>query len=124
MHVHLVAHSRKARDESQAPGKMDVKGSGSITDQPDNIWLIWRNKAKEEAAKQSGFNSKKREEPDQLLMCRKQRNFDGSGEGEPTIKLWFNRDAGQFVADAGAGPMQFKSFPHRSGAPESSHVDY
>mgnify|MGYP003542977588 FL=1 len=124
VHCHLIHHLKKPANENAMPDKHDNKGSGSITDQPDNIWLIWRNKAKEEAAKQSGFNSKKREEPDQLLMCRKQRNFDGSGEGEPTIKLWFNRDAGQFVADAGAGPLQFKSFPHRSGVPESSHVDY
>jgi hypothetical protein len=56
-------------------------------------------------------------------MCRKQRNHDGSGDGEPTIKLWFNRDAGQFVGDAGDGPMQFQTFPHRSG-PKESEIDY
>ena len=31
IHVHVVAHSRKAKDELSPPGKMDVKGSGSIT---------------------------------------------------------------------------------------------
>ncbi len=53
MHIHLVAHSRKAKDETLPPGKMDVKGSGAITDQVDNVIVVWRNKAKE-AARQAG----------------------------------------------------------------------
>ncbi|MDI8746136.1 hypothetical protein MJM83_28415, partial [Salmonella enterica subsp. enterica serovar Montevideo] len=29
--------------------KMDVKGSGAITDLTDNLFIIWRNKARERA---------------------------------------------------------------------------
>lgn len=47
VHVHLVVHIRKKRDESEIPGKMDVKGSGAITDMVDNVFIIWRNKPKE-----------------------------------------------------------------------------
>jgi len=95
------------------PDKHDNKGSGSITDQPDNIFLVWRNKAKEEDIRQKGSNAKKREEPDQLLLCRKQRNYDGSGDGEPSIALWFDRDAGQFIGSPSDGVMDFRNWPHR-----------
>lgn len=121
VHCHLIHHLKKPSNENSLPDKHDNKGSGSITDQPDNIFLVWRNKAKEEDLRQKGFNAKKREEPDQLLMCRKQRNYDGSGDGEPTISLWFNRDAGQFVGSAGDGPMNFTTYPHRIG---SNHVEF
>ena len=50
-HVHFVAHSKKSTDkrpeEKYAPRKHDVKGSVSITNIPDNIIIIWRNKSKE-----------------------------------------------------------------------------
>lgn len=111
-HIHLVHHLKKPANENALPDKHDNKGSGSITDQPDNIFLVWRNKAKEEDSRQNGFHAKKREEPDQVLLCRKQRNYDGSGDGEPTIKLWFDKDAGQFVGNPDDGPMNFEHWPH------------
>ncbi|MDE2368517.1 MAG: toprim domain-containing protein, partial [Burkholderiales bacterium] len=40
-HMHLIAHPRKGRDESQAPGKLDVAGSGKITDAADNVFTVW-----------------------------------------------------------------------------------
>jgi hypothetical protein len=42
VHVHLVAHPRKGKDESAGPGKMDVAGSGKITDGADNVFTVWR----------------------------------------------------------------------------------
>lgn len=91
MHIHLVAHSRKARDETQAPGKMDVKGSGSITDQVDNVVIWWRNKAKESAiqAGEPCDNTK----PDALMVVDKQRN----GEFEGKLAFWFDRDSMQYL---------------------------
>ena len=47
IHIHLVHHIRKLSSEAQLPDKTDVKGSGSITDQVDNLLMVWRNKAKE-----------------------------------------------------------------------------
>ena len=47
IHIHLVHHIRKPSDESHKPSKYDYKGSGSITDQVDNVISVWRNKAKE-----------------------------------------------------------------------------
>lgn len=92
MHIHLVAHSRKARDELSPPGKMDVKGSGSITDQVDNVITVWRNKGKEQAAEKGNYSS----DPDCLLICDKQRN----GEWEGRIGLWLDKDRLAFEESA------------------------
>ena len=88
-HVHLVHHTRKLKDEGEIPGKFDAKGSGSITDQVDNVFTVWRNKRKEaerqEAERQGvAFDEGK---PDALLVCDKQRH----GEWEGRIALWFDR---------------------------------
>lgn len=109
-HIHIVHHLKKPPKETDKPDKSDVKGSGSIVDQPDNLFLVWRNKAKEEAVK-AGIDSKG-QEPDQVLFCRKQRNYEGSGEGEPSILLWWHRDAGQYVSNPGDQPMNFEMYPH------------
>ncbi len=89
---------------------MDVKGSGSITDQVDNVLLVWRNKPKErdvQAGKKVADG-----EPDALLICEKQRN----GEWEGRFTLWFDRDSQQYVGSQGAQPLNFfGGFPHRSG---------
>lgn len=105
MHVHLVAHSRKARDENSPPGKMDVKGSGSITDQVDNVITVWRNKAKEAAQQTNGSWSQS--DPDCLLICDKQRN----GEWEGRIALWYEPASQQFVEHSGGNPMNMLAVP-------------
>jgi twinkle protein len=112
IHVHVVHHLKKPPKESDMPDKHDTKGSGSITDQIDNLFMVWRNKPKEDAYKTQGIASKKHGDPDCYLLCRKQRNYEGSGDGEPTVGLWRHRDAGQFVADAGASPQFFPNYPH------------
>ena len=111
-HIHLVHHLRKPANENAVPDKHDNKGSGSITDQVDNVFMVWRNKAKEDDLKVNGAAAKKASEPDHYLLCRKQRNYEGSGEGEPTIKLWFDRDAQQYIAEQGDPAMFFQNWPH------------
>lgn len=111
IHTHVVHHLRKPAKESEKPDKSDVKGSGSIVDQPDNLFLVWRNKAKEEAM-QSG-DIKKAEEPDCVVYCKKQRNHDGIGVNEPSILLWFEPESLQYVGYKGATPMAFYApYPH------------
>jgi len=85
MHVHLVHHIRKLENELKVPGKMDIKGAGEITDQADNVLLVWRNKTE----------PKKRQpdDPDCMLICDKQRN--GSG-WEGAIKLFFDHESQQY----------------------------
>ncbi|MOA37333.1 hypothetical protein D3C78_1589130 [compost metagenome] len=39
----MVAHPRKADSDGAAPGKVDVKGAGEITDLADNVFAVVRN---------------------------------------------------------------------------------
>lgn len=112
LHVHLVHHQKKPAKEGDLPDKHDTKGSGSVTDQVDNMFMVWRNKPKEDARRAKGSASPKRDEPDCMLFCKKQRNYVGSGDGEPSVSLWRHFDAGQFVADPGDGPQVFINYPH------------
>jgi twinkle protein len=84
-HVHLVAHPRKGRDESQAPGKLDVAGSSKITDGADNVFTVWS------ARKEEGDANL--DKPDGSLELQKQRNGDTQHRN---LWLYFNRAAMQF----------------------------
>jgi twinkle protein len=101
IHVHIVHHIRKSGSEEDRPNKMDIKGSSSITDQVDNVFIVWRNRKKENALK----DGKTVEEsvPDMVLMCEKQRN----GAAEERYGLWFHRDSLQYLEAPDAVPMAF-----------------
>jgi twinkle protein len=108
-HVHLVHHTRKPANENHIPDKHDNKGSGAVTDQVDNVMIVWRNKPKEDDVKAKGLRSSKATEPDAYLLCRKQRN----GDEEPTIQLWFDKDSKQFLGAPDDPVMFFPNWPHR-----------
>lgn len=95
----LVHHMRKGDNEEQHPGKMNVKGSGSITDLADSVLSIWRNKRKEAKIKAAEINGQPigadvEQEEDAVLTCHKQRN----GDDEPVVRLWFDRGSFQYLA--------------------------
>lgn len=108
IHIHLVHHIKKLSKDDDIPTKNDVKGSGSITDQVDNVCIVWRNVPKEKLLDQ-GIRTKEGE-PDCMLIWDKQRN----GEWEGRITLWFDKSSQQFTAAAGAKPANLSDFPHRS----------
>jgi twinkle protein len=113
IHIHVVHHLKKPENEYKMPDKHDTKGSGAITDLVDNVFLVFRNKMKEEDRKVNSDFAKSKGDPDQFLLCRKQRNFEGNGEGEPTIKLWFHKDSQQYIANPGDRPQAFYNpWPH------------
>ncbi len=95
VHVHLVVHMRKGETEEKPPNKMDVKGSGSITDMVSNVFIIWRNKLKEKLLLSNNpcDVEKAKDMADTLLRCVKQRE---TGE-EPTFSLWFHKKSCQFL---------------------------
>lgn len=110
IHIHLIHHIRKPANEGHMPDKHDAKGSGSITDQVDNVMMVWRNKPKEDDIKLKGSMSSLRDKHDAVILCRKQRN----GEDEPSIALWFDRDSQQYKGDP-ADPLHFfPNWPHRA----------
>lgn len=95
VNVILLAHARKALDENKSTGKMDVKGTGAITDLVDTVLTLWRNKPKEHAKHndEEAYQAKFQFEPDALMTCSKQRN----GDWEGAARLWWKRKANQFV---------------------------
>lgn len=98
MHVHLVAHSKKQINEHAMPGKMDIKGSGTISDLVHNVLTVYRNKRKE--ADQEAGNHASSGEPDQYIICDKQRNGDWEGR----IGLWYDKASRQYVEAHGEHP--------------------
>lgn len=110
-HVHLVAHSRKDENELAPPGKLDVKGSGDITDLASNVWSVWRNRVKEEDVAKLDAGEKVKlsraeieRKPDALLMCVKARD-DRNEEGR--IGLYLHKDSLQFHGRQGAEPFRY-----------------
>jgi twinkle protein len=104
VHVHLVAHSKKQIDEDGAPGKMDVKGPTEITNLPDWVFTLWRNKAKEKVMweYQNTRNLPKgktlldiQDTPDAFFICDKSR--DRGEEAEKRYGLFFHRESMQYV---------------------------
>lgn len=106
-HVHLVHHLRKTGKETDMPDKSDVKGSGAIVDQVDNLVLVWRNKPKEEQL--TAGKTVSPDEPDTLLLVKKQRNGTG---WEGPIRLWFDRESLQYTGQPNSTIDMF-GWPHR-----------
>lgn len=102
-HVWLVHHIRKGGSEHEQPDKMDIKGSGSITDLASTVLTVWRNKAKEAKRLQAEAISAELSEedyrqPDVRIRCSKQRNYSGTGNGEPVINLWWDGASYHYLA--------------------------
>ncbi len=111
--IHIVAHPCKSDSETEMLGKLNVKGTGAMTDLADNCFTVWRNKAKEEIVqiKLNGKTldvkqTKKIEECDCIWRCDKQRN----GEWEGKTALWFDPESFQYLGNARNKPIQFVEF--------------
>lgn len=112
-HVHLVVHPRKGANELMAPGKLDNKGTGAISDLADNCFSIWRNKKKEElvhkqatGAKLTGDELKIIGASDCMWHCDKQRNGDWEGK----FGFWFHPDSLQYLSSPDHKPMRMVDY--------------
>jgi twinkle protein len=111
-HVHLVVHPKKNINEEQPPRKMDIRGSSTISDAPDNVLSVWKNKPKLEARERN--DPSKDQEPDGLVIVDKQRN----GEWEGRIGLAFHRGSHQLIETISYCPHDYSTpFPHREKVP-------
>lgn len=87
LHLHLVAHAKKANDDSKPARLHDVKGASEIADMAENVLSVWRNKEKEKTPEKRG------DEPDASLTVEAQRNGDG---WIGNCNLMFNRESMNF----------------------------
>jgi twinkle protein len=106
VHIHLVLHVKKGKTENDVPGKFDIKGSGAITDLVDNVFIVWRNKAKEAALRDAGGNMSP-DEPDAVLSLEKQRN----GETEGRYLFWFDGPSLQYLESRMDNPKMYRVVP-------------
>jgi twinkle protein len=98
--VFLITHSRKLESEHERADKMDVKGSGSITDLACTLLNVWRNKRKEEKPEEL------KDEADVILSCQKQRYGDWEGRKW----LWFDTASFQFLDSPQQRPEPYVPF--------------
>lgn len=87
IHIHLITHAKKGLDEYHAPGKFDVHGSAHITNLPDNVIIVSRNKRKEDERAKPNPNDEILEKPDAFMRVVKQRHGTG---WEGAIGLYFH----------------------------------
>lgn len=87
IHIHLITHAKKGIDEYSAPGKFDVHGSAHITNLPDNVIIISRNKRKEDELHKGNPRQEIIDQHDAYMKITKQRHGNG-WEGE--IGLWWH----------------------------------
>jgi len=104
VHVHLVAHPRKADDEDRAPGKLDVRGGAILTDLADNVITVWRNKPKEKTVAKG--ETERDHESDVHMLISKQRLTGEEGK----IPLWFDRPSSQYLQHATSRPRQWVNY--------------
>jgi twinkle protein len=99
VHVHLVAHPRKLKDESGAPGKLDVAGSGTISNQADNLFSVWSANRDDDA--------EQTDKTDALIELQKQRNGDVQHK---KFWLWFDRASQQYCGTSERRPVPYVPF--------------
>lgn len=99
VHIHLVCHMRKPQSEHTETGKMDIKGTGAITDLADNVIVISRNKNKEKAIQKQKMGAlitpqdeKYLDQRDCYLTVHKNRH----GGEEGSIGLFFDPQSMQY----------------------------
>lgn len=101
MGVHLVNHIVKV-DETQVPGRDSIRGTGAITDQADQVFIVWRDVNEDKA-----FDA-----PDGLLIIAKNRGLrPANWIGK--IQLHMHK-SGQFLRTKTEKPLQFLALPQWS----------
>lgn len=89
VHVHLVAHPRKGETDSDTPDKVDISGSGNITNLAHNVLVMWRPSAeKKRKSEEAGERP-----PDSKLYVKKNREFGLEG----AVKFIFNESTKHFT---------------------------
>jgi len=87
IHIFLVAHTRKMKDETEIPDATNIMGSSHIRNLVDNVICVWRNRARERLVEE---NKTPPEElkiiPHAKVFIQKQRNSQYEG----SFNFWFD----------------------------------
>jgi twinkle protein len=94
VHVFLVAHTRKMKDETEIPDATNIMGSSHIRNLCDNIICVWRNRTKEKLAEEGQTEEKDlRIIPDAKVFVQKQRNAQWEG----AFNFWYDQKSLKYL---------------------------
>jgi twinkle protein len=102
VHVHLVAHSRKADKDRGVPETEDIKGAMEIGANAFNIVTVWRNRKLEDQIKAAKTDEERKtlsDKPTVIMNIAKQRNGDFEGK----VGLWFDQANYQYQSSFDRG---------------------
>ena len=87
IHIFLVAHTRKMKDETEIPDATNIMGSSHIRNLVDNIIMVWRNRAREKLEEEGKTPEEELKIiPHAKVFIQKQRNALGEG----SFDFWFD----------------------------------
>lgn len=97
LHIHVITHCRKpaAGDESKLPTRYEIRGSSAISDQAQNVVVVWMNKAKFAKLEMNRNDIDALDQPCAVVKVDKQRN----GRWEGKIQLWHHEPSLRFCDD-------------------------
>jgi twinkle protein len=108
IHIHLVVHMRKGRDETELPDKFDIKGAGEITDLADNVLIVARNTRKQIALQDIDLTEVEADEwanqPDGTIRIAKNRH----GEFDGKFNFWYDPASQQWLESKNQKPYVYK----------------
>lgn len=90
-HVHLVAHPRKSEKDMDSPDKVDVAGTGHITDLADNVIVAWRPNEE--------FKEKMRRKGNQVFDCILSVKKNREWGTESSVRFNFREDCKKFFEE-------------------------
>jgi RecA-family ATPase len=94
VHVFLVAHTRKMKDETEIPDATNIMGSSHIRNLCDNIICVWRNRTKEKLTEEGQTEEKDlRIIPDAKVFVQKQRNAQWEG----AFNFWYDQKSLKYL---------------------------
>ena len=87
IHIFLVAHTRKMKDETEIPDATNIMGSSHIRNLVDNIIMVWRNRAREKLEDEGKTPEEELKIiPHAKVFIQKQRNAQWEG----SFNFWFD----------------------------------
>lgn len=109
IHIHLVCHVRKTGSELDEPDKFSIRGGAELSDIPDNVFIVFRNKRKEQVSDKLHATGQVANEAEQSILdqpdcfLKIDKNRHGSKEGR--IGLFYHPSSNQFTPSEGPRAM-------------------
>lgn len=119
VHVHIVAHPRKAPESTvKPPGTNEIRGAAEWGDIPHNIICVWRDMAKMERMsemEETGYSQDDirrfwESTPDGKLLVRKQRI---SGK-TPMANFWFHEETKRITRNPKPPTPMYSEYPWKT----------